>query len=127
MMTPLELKRVLEVERTKIEYVAGRLEIRKSKDLSTFGQVTRSSPKVARSLHLILGIFLSHHSMRETWYNMSPELEWMRMEETQIGSAAAGCGGLGPDDTTMIEVVEPSSFEAAGHRLLVHLNSWFKT
>ena len=30
---------------------------------------------------------------------------------------------LGTDDTTLFEVVEPSSFVPAGDRLLVHLNS----
>ena len=36
-------------------------------------------------------------------------------------------GGLGTDDTTLSEVVEPSSFDAAGDRLLVHLNCSYST
>ena len=43
------------------------------------------------------------------------------MEYNQPGSAATGSGGLGSDDTE-VEGVEPSSFVAAGVRLLVHLN-----
>ena len=45
------------------------------------------------------------------------------METTQPGCAAAGSEGMGTDDTTLTERVEPSSFVAAGDRLLVHLNS----
>ena len=44
------------------------------------------------------------------------------MEENQRGSAASGGGGLGTDDTTLIEVVEPTSSVASGDRLLVHLS-----
>ena len=36
-------------------------------------------------------------------------------------------GGMGTDDTTLSEVVEPSSFDAAGDRLLVHLNCSYST
>ena len=39
-----------------------------------------------------------------------------------LGSAASGCGGMGTDDTP-IEGMRPSSFGAAGDRLLVHLSS----
>ena len=53
----------------------------------------------------------------------SQELEWMRMEENQLASAATGCGEMCIDDTTFIGTVEPSSFVAAGDRLLVHLLS----
>ena len=49
------------------------------------------------------------------------------MEENHSESAASGSGGLGADDTTLIEGVGPSSFAAAGDRLLVHLNSSFST
>ena len=45
------------------------------------------------------------------------------MEEHQPGSAATGSGGMGTDDTTFIKRVEPSSFGAAGDRLLVHPSS----
>ena len=38
-------------------------------------------------------------------------------------STAAGSGGLGADDTTLIAEVEPSSFRAADDRLFVHLSS----
>ena len=34
---------------------------------------------------------------------------------------------MGIDDTTLIEVVEPSSFVAAGDRFPVHLNSSYST
>ena len=51
----------------------------------------------------------------------------MQMEEHQPGSAATGRGGMGTDDTTLIERVEPSSFVAAADRLLVHLNSSYST
>ena len=45
------------------------------------------------------------------------------MEDSQPGSAATGGGGIGADDTTLIERVEPSSFVVAGDRLLVDLSS----
>ena len=45
------------------------------------------------------------------------------MVDNQPGSAASSCGGVGTDDTTLIEVVEPSSFEALGDRLPFHLTS----
>ena len=45
------------------------------------------------------------------------------MEEHQLGSAARASGGMGTEDTTMIERVEPTSFAAAGDRLLVHLSA----
>ena len=45
------------------------------------------------------------------------------MEDNQPESVATG--RLGTDDTTLIEVVDPSSFAAAGDHLLVHLNSSF--
>ena len=47
----------------------------------------------------------------------------MHKEENQPGSAATGSGGLGTDDTTLIESVEPSSSVAAGYRLIVHHSS----
>ena len=47
----------------------------------------------------------------------------MHMEEHQPESACTGCGGLGIDDFTSIEGVEPSSFAATGDRSLVHLYS----
>ena len=49
------------------------------------------------------------------------------MEGYQPVSSAAGGGVLGTDDNILIEVVEPSSFVAAGDRLLVHLNSCYST
>ena len=49
------------------------------------------------------------------------------MEDYQLGSVATGSGGLGTDDTTSINVVEPSPFVAAGDRFLLHLNSSFST
>ena len=49
----------------------------------------------------------------------------MQMEDTQPKSAIGG-GGLGTDDTTMIEGVDPSSFAASGDRLLVHLDRFFQ-
>ena len=49
------------------------------------------------------------------------------MEEIQPGAAATGSVGVGTDDTTFIDVVEPSSFVAAGGCLLVHLNCSFST
>ena len=70
-----------------------------------------------------LGIFLYPHSMREmkdtsvkgwsgcTWKKMSPE------------STATGGGGVGTDETTLTERVEPTSFAAAGDRLPVRLSS----
>ena len=51
----------------------------------------------------------------------------MHMEESQSESAATCSGGTGTDDTTFIEVVEPSSFAAAGDRLLLHLNISYST
>ena len=45
------------------------------------------------------------------------------MVETQPESAASGGGGLGIDDTTLSEGVDPSSSAAAGDRLLGHLHS----
>ena len=44
-------------------------------------------------------------------------------KKNQPGSAATGSEGLGTDDTTLIEGVEPRSFAAAGDRLPVHLDS----
>ena len=55
--------------------------------------------------------------------DISQALEWMHVEENQLGSAATAGGGLGTDDTTVIEVVQPSLLVAAGDRLLVHLSS----
>ena len=49
--------------------------------------------------------------------NLSPELEWMHMEENHIGSGARGGGGMGIDVTTLAEGVAASSFAAAGDRL----------
>ena len=54
------------------------------------------------------------HSIREMKYIV---------HQNQPESAAIGCGGLGTDVTILMEGVEPSSFAAAGDRLLVHLNS----
>ena len=51
----------------------------------------------------------------------------MHLEENQSESAATCSGGMGTDDTTLIEVVEPSSYAAAGDRLLVHLNISYST
>ena len=45
------------------------------------------------------------------------------MEENLPGSAATDGGGMGIGDTTLIELVDTSSFLAAGDRLLVRLNS----
>ena len=45
------------------------------------------------------------------------------MEQNQHGSAATGSGGIGTQDTTLIERVEPSSVVAAGDRLPDHLDS----
>ena len=42
----------------------------------------------------------------------------MHMEETQPESGAIESGGLGTDDTTLCEGVDPSSSAAAGDRLL---------
>ena len=47
------------------------------------------------------------------------------MDETQPGSVIASGGGVGTDDTTLAERVDPSSFVAAGGRMLVHLNNSF--
>ena len=55
--------------------------------------------------------------------DISQELEWKHMERHQPGPAATGSGGLCTDDTTLIESVEPSSFDSAGDRLAVHLSS----
>ena len=49
------------------------------------------------------------------------------MEGTQSGSAATGCGVVGTDDTTLVDVVEASSFVAAGERLRVHFTSSYNT
>ena len=40
---------------------------------------------------------------------LSQELKWMHMEEIQLASAARCSGGVGADETTLIERVEPSS------------------
>ena len=47
--------------------------------------------------------------------------------KTQRASAATGGGRVGADDTTLIARAEPSSFGAAGDRLLVHFSSSKKT
>ena len=47
----------------------------------------------------------------------------MQMEENQPGSAATCSGGMGTDETTLTERLEPNSFGAGGDRLLVHLSS----
>ena len=57
------------------------------------------------------GITLSPHSTRGM-KDLSQELEWMQLEEHQLGSAA-----------TEWRNGEPRSFFAAGDRLLVHLSS----
>ena len=44
------------------------------------------------------------------------------MDGSQLGSDATGCRRVNTDDTTLTERVEPSSFGAAGDRLLVHLS-----
>ena len=51
----------------------------------------------------------------------------MHMEETQPESGAIESGGLGTDDTSLCEGVDPSSSAAAGDRLLGHLHSSFST
>ena len=51
----------------------------------------------------------------------------MHIEEHQPGSATTGRGGMGTDDTTLIERVEPNSYVAASGRLLVHINSSYCT
>ena len=43
--------------------------------------------------------------------------------KNQPESAATGTGGMGTDDTSLINGVEPNSFVAAGDRLHVHLHS----
>ena len=50
-------------------------------------------------------------------------MEWMQVCEKQSRSAATCRGGMGIDDTTLIERVE-SSFVAAVDHLLVHLNKY---
>ena len=57
----------------------------------------------------------------------SPELQWMHIEEDQPESLATGSGGLGTDDTSLIERAVPSSSVAAGAHLLVHLTSSYST
>ena len=49
----------------------------------------------------------------------------MHVEENQLDFDASGSGGKVTDVTSLIEVVEPSSFEAVAGRLLVHLSSSF--
>ena len=49
------------------------------------------------------------------------------MEEHLPRAAATSSGRLGTDYTTFMEVVEPSSFVAAGDRLSVYLNSSYRT
>ena len=56
---------------------------------------------------------------------LSQELEWM--ERNQHGSDATGSGGIGTQDTTLIERVEPSSVVAAGDRLPDYLNSSYSS
>ena len=83
----------------------------------------RSKEDVAQfQAHCNIGIILSPFSMREM-KDISQEVEWMQMEPNQPGSAATGSGGVGANDTTLIEIVEPSSFDSAVDRLLVHLSS----
>ena len=49
--------------------------------------------------------------------NHSADVEWMHMEENiSHDTAATGRGVLGTEDTTLIEMVEPISFAAAGDR-----------
>ena len=64
---------------------------------------------------------------REIWRDPEPthsirEMKYI-VHQNQPESAAIGCGELGTDVTILMEGVEPSSFAAAGDRLLVHLNS----
>ena len=49
------------------------------------------------------------------------------MEQNQHGSGATGSGGIGTQDTTLIERVEPSSVVAAGDRLPDYLNSSYSS
>ena len=72
----------------------------------------------------IFGVILNPHRKREMKC-ISQELEWIHIEENQSRSAATSGGGVGPDDTTLNEVAEPSLFVAAGDRLLPHLDSTF--
>ena len=52
--------------------------------------------------------------------DLSQELEWMPVEENQPRSGATGSGSVGTENTTLIAIVEPSSFRAAGDCLPVH-------
>ena len=56
--------------------------------------------------------------------HLSPEPEWLHMEEDWPVSAATGRGGVGSDVTPFMEGVEPSSFSAPGCRLPVHLHGF---
>ena len=55
---------------------------------------------------------MTHYGRDEA--HLSPELELMHMNEHRPELAAPGRAGVGADDTTVTEWVEPSLFAAAG-------------
>ena len=69
----------------------------------------------------VSNVQLLHHSQL-VGFGLLVELR-MRIEVHEPGSAVTSGGGLGTDDTTSTEVVEPSSFVATGDSLPVHRSS----
>ena len=72
------------------------------------------------------GVLSTTQCARDEGY-LCQELEWVHMEDHQPGSAATTLGEMGAGDTISIGRREPSSFVAAGDRLLVHLHSSYST
>ena len=109
----LRLTRMLDVKRQKsntpqADVLLVRAEIHRSLKVWLSLRVRLRVYEIAASN---FGITLSPHSTRGM-KDLSQELEWMQLEEHQLGSAATEWNNR-----------EPSSFFAAGDRLLVHLSS----
>ena len=90
-------------------------------------KLDRSKAKVAQLQARCCTDFWHHlepTQLREMSY-LSQKLERIHTKERQHqhGSAATGGGGLGADDTTLIQRVEPSLSDAVGGRLPSHLSS----
>ena len=99
----------------RIAYSPGRscfaLELRIHSSLTIYIGRNKMLPS-CKLATMILGIILSRHRKREMMDISVHNWIWL-----------VGSEGMGVDETTLIEIVEPSSFGASGGRLLVHLSN----
>ena len=121
---------MLEVERQKIEYSAGRcssLKSREFQDLSTCGAGRKKKLLSYKLAATHFGFDLSPHKKCEMKFFTRQNWSGCTWEKNQPQSAATGWRKRMLMTPLLIEGVEASSFAAAGDRLVVHHNSSLST